>query len=160
VKTPGPGWTAYHGVTADQHQARVDELGPQGYRPVNVSVVSVNGHRSYAAFWEKKDTGSWLLKSFLTAAEYQQQWNDNWTAGRRVAYLSACNHSGDVRFSAIFQQTNIEGNVATTVGRHGLTSGEYQSEYDSRLGQGYLTRCVAGYAAGGSARFAGIWRKG
>lgn len=159
VKTAGPAWIAYHGLTADQHQARVNDLGPDGFRPTNVSVVSVNGQRSYAAFWEKKNVGSWLLKSFLTDDEYQQQWNDNWAAGRRVAYLSAYNHNGEARFSAVFQQTNIEGNEATTLGRHGLSSGQYQSEYETRLGQGYLTRCVAGYAAGASARFAAIWRK-
>lgn len=159
VKTAGPAFVAYHGLTADQHQARFDELGPQGYRPVNVSVVSINGVRSYAAFYEKKDVGSYMLKSFLTEAEYQQQWNENWAAGRRVAYLSAYNHNGAVRFSAIFQQTNIEGNEATTVGRHNLTSSGYQTEFDTRMSQGYLTRCIAGYADGASANFAAIWRK-
>lgn len=159
VKSAGPAWVAYHGLTADQHQARFDELGPQGFRPVNVSVVSVNGVRSYAAFYEKENVGSYLLKSFLTAAEYQQQWNANAAAGRRVAYLSAYNHNGEVRFSAIFQQTNIEGNEATTIGRHNLTSSGYQTEYQNQLGQGYLTRCVAGYGVGSVAGFAGIWRK-
>ncbi|HKG20878.1 MAG TPA: peptidoglycan DD-metalloendopeptidase family protein [Blastocatellia bacterium] len=159
VKTGGPAWVAYHGQTAEQHQARVDSLGPDGFRPTNVSVVSVNGQRSYAAFWEKKNVGSWLLKSFLTENEYQQQWDDNSAAGRRVAYLSACNHNGEPRISAVFQQTDIEGNEATTAGRHHLTSDQYQAEYESRLSQGYLTRCVAGYSLGASARFAAIWRK-
>jgi hypothetical protein len=159
TKTAGPAFTAYHGLTAEQHQAKFDALGPQGYRPVNVSVVSVNGVRSYAAFYEKKDVGSYRLKSFLTSDEYQQEWTANAAAGRRVAYLSAYNHNGTVRFSAIFQQTNIEGNDATTLGRHNLTASGYQSEYDTRLGQGYLTRCVAGYAAGNTAEFAAIWRK-
>jgi Bacterial tandem repeat domain 1/Peptidase family M23 len=159
VKTAGPAFTAYHGLTAEQHQARFDELGPQGYRPVNVSVVSVNGVRSYAAFYEKENVGSYLLKSFLTEDEYQQQWNDNWAAGRRVSYVSAYNHNGAVRFSAIFQQTNIEGNEATTLGRHNLTSSGYQTEFDTRMSQGYLTRCVAGYEDGNVAKFAAIWRK-
>ena len=159
VKSAGPAFTAYHGLTAEQHQARFDELGPQGFRPVNVSVVSVSGVRSYAAFYEKKDVGSYLLKSFLTDDEYQQQWNANAATGRHVAYLSAYNHNGEVRFSAIFQQTNIEGNEATTVGRHHLTSSAYQSEFDSRLGQGYLTRCIAAYEDGNVAKFAAIWRK-
>jgi hypothetical protein len=159
VKTAGPAWVAYHGLTADQHQARVNTLGADGFHPVNVSVVSIGGQRSYAAFWEKSNVGSWLLRSFLTGAEYQQQWNDNWAAGRRVAYLSACNHGGEPRFSAVFQQTGIEGNEATTAGRHGLTASQYQTEYESRLGEGHLTRCVAGYAEGTSPRFAAIWRK-
>lgn len=159
VKAAGGAWTAYHGLTADAHQARFNELSGQGYVPVNVSVVSVNGQRSYAAFYEKKAVGSWLLKSFLTSDEYQQEWNANAAAGRRVAYLSAYNHNGSVRFSALFQQTNIEGNEATTVGRHNLTASGYQSEYDTRLSDGHLTRCVAGYAVGAAANFAAIWRK-
>lgn len=159
VKTAGPEYSAYHGLSAEQHQARVNDLEKDGFRPVNVSVVSVAGQRSYAAFWEKKNVGSWLLKSILTDTEYQQQWNDNWAAGKRVAYLSAYNHNGAPRFSAIFQSTNIEGDEATTAGKHHLTSDQYQTEYESRLSQGHLTRCVAGYADGVSARFAAIWRK-
>jgi hypothetical protein len=100
-----------------------------------------------------------MLKSFLSSDEYQQAWNANAAAGRRVAYLSAYNHNGAVRLSAIFQQTNIEGNEATTVGRHNLTSSGYQTEFDTRMAQGYLTRCIAGYAAGSTPEFAAIWRK-
>jgi hypothetical protein len=159
VRAGGPAWTAYHGLNAQQHQERFDDLSKKGYVPVNVSVVSIGGERSYAAFYEQKNVGSWRLKSFMTADEYQAEWNANWAAGRRVAYLSAYNHSGAVRFSAVFQQMNIEGNEATTTGRHGLTSSAYQSEYDDRLGDGFLTRCVAGYADGLVPRFAAIWRK-
>ena len=119
VDTPTPGLQAYHGKNAAEHQALFDQLFKQGFMPINVSVVSQNGNRTYAAFYEKVDTGSLILKSFLTPAEYQQEWNDNHAAGRQLAYLVAYNHSDGPRFSAIFQQ-KVAG-TGGTVGHHGLT---------------------------------------
>lgn len=156
-KIGGPAWQAYHGLNMHDHQARFDQLTKEGYRPVNVSVTAAGGTALYAAFYEKRDVGSFVHLAGLTAAEYQQAWNDNTAAGRHAAYLGAYNTSGGPRFSAIFEQSSAgSGGVA---GKHGLTGAQLQSEYDSHLGAGYLTRAIVGYEDGGSARFAALWRK-
>ena len=157
VDTPTPGLQAYHGKNAAEHQALFDQFFKQGFMPINVSVVSQNGNRTYAAFYEKVDTGSLILKSFLTAAEYQKEWNDNSAAGRQLAYLVAYNHSDGPRFSAIFQQ-KVAG-TGGTVGHHGLTPAQMQSNYDQNLAAGLLTRSIAGYDQGGHATYAAAWRK-
>ena len=157
VDTPTPGLQAYHGKNAAEHQTLFDQFFKQGFMPINVSVVSQNGNRTYAAFYEKVDTGSLILKSFLTPAEYQQEWNDNSAAGRQLAYLVAYNHSDGPRFSAIFQQ-KVAG-TGGTVGHHGLTPAQMQTDYDQNLAAGLLTRVIAGYDQNGHATYAAAWRK-
>jgi len=45
------------------------------------------------------------------------------------------------------------------VAKHGLTSSEYQQEFDNWIGQGYRLKDVSGYAVGTSDRYAAIWEK-
>jgi len=157
VDTSTPGLQAYHGKNATEHQTLFDQFFKEGFMPINVSVVSKNGDRTYAAFYEKVDTGSLILKSFLTPAEYQQEWNDNSAAGRQLAYLDAYNHTDGPRFSAIFQQ-KVAG-TGGTVGHHGLTAVQMQTNYNQNLAGGFLTRVIAGYDQNGQATYAAAWRK-
>ena len=154
-KQGGPEVTAYHGLSAQQHQQRMDSLTATGFRPRNVAVTSVGGERRYTALYEKVDLGSWQSKSQLTANEYQQAFNANDKAGRRLIYVNVYGHGGDTYFSAIWSSKA----GATYKARHGLTSAQYQNEWEASTGAGLLTRAVSGYSAGGSARYAAIWRK-
>lgn len=154
-KQAGPAYSAYHGLSAADHQQRMDTLSKQGYRPRNVSVVSVGGQRRYTALYDKADIGAWQAKSVLTAAQYQQAFNANAEKKRQLVYLNAYVHGGQPHFSAIWSS---KANGAYKA-RHGLTGSQYQSEWQSATGAGLLTRDVTGYGVGGSARYAAIWSK-
>ena len=154
-KQSGPAWKAYHGLSADQHQQRMDTWTADGYRPRNVAVVSSGGQRRYAALYEKADVGSWQSKSQLTAAEYQQVFDANDKDGRKLVYVNAYVHGGQPQFSAIWN-SKVNGQYKA---RHGLSGAQYQSEWESATGTGFLTRDVTGYGTGGAARYAAIWRK-
>lgn len=154
-KQAGPAYSAYHGLSAADHQQRMDTLSKQGYRPRNVSVVSVGGQRRYTALYDKTDIGAWQAKSALTAAQYQQAFNANAEKKRQLVYLNAYVHGGQPHFSAIWSS---KANGAYKA-RHGLTGSQYQSEWQSSTGAGLLTRDVTGYGVGGSARYAAIWSK-
>lgn len=155
VKKSGPLFNAYHGKSARQHQALFDSFIKEGFRPINISVVSINGAVSYTALYEKASIGSFEARSFLTASEYQATFDQNKKAGRQLAYLNACNHAGSVRFSAIWNSATSGAYAA----RHGLSSSQYHSEWQKWTKLGYLTRLVTGYDAGNGAGFAGVWRK-
>jgi Polyglycine hydrolase-like, structural repeat/Peptidase family M23 len=156
VKTVGGvPFIAYHGLNADQHQQQFDSLSAQGFRPVNITAVSPNGNRVYVGLYEKRDVGSFFVKSFNTPQEYQTQFDQNIAAGRKLVYLGAYTHNGAPRISAIWHQKAAPNFVA----RHGLSSSQYQAEFDLRLSQGFLTRAVTGYAEGNSHRFAAYWSK-
>lgn len=154
-KQGGPRYTAYHGLAADQHQQRFDTLTGQGYRPRNVSVVSTGGQRRYSALYEKADLGSWQARSQLSAAQYQQAFEDNARQKRQLVYLNSYVHGGQPFFTAIWSSRPTGAYRA----RHGLTSAQYQSEWRSATGGNMRTGGVTGYGAGGSARYAAFWRK-
>jgi hypothetical protein len=91
----------------------------------------------------------------MTPTEYQSEFDANTKAGRQLVYLNAYQHSGGVRFTGIWHQKAASSSVA----RHGLTSQQFQAEFDSKLASGYLTRVVTGYASGDSHRFGACWAK-
>jgi hypothetical protein len=152
VKKKGPAAFAYHGRSSSQHQKLFNDLTGKGYRPINISVVSINGNRSYAALYEKKNIGSFVARSFLTPAEYQKEFNANSKKGLKVIYLNAYQHKGQSRFTAIWSSA-VNGNLKA---RHGLTSTQYQKEWEKSVKQGFLTRNVTGYGIS-SLRFGAVW---
>jgi hypothetical protein len=153
VNSPGPAFTAYHGVSAAQHQKSFDDLLKGAWRPINISPVSPSGERTYAALYEKRDVGTVWAKSFLTPAEYQIEFDTNSKAGRRLAYLNAYTHGSSPRISAIWNEKPS----VSLVARHGMSSSQYQSEFDVELAHGLLTRAVTGYEEDDTAHFAGFW---
>lgn len=154
VKSSGPAFTAYHGRSAADHQKLFDDLTKDGWRPVNITAVSPGGNRVYAGLYEKRDAGSFRVKSFLTPAEYQTEFDSNSNAGRKLVYLNAYTHQGGPRIIGIWHEK-----TQSALARHGLSSSEYQKEFDTHLGQGMLTRAVTGYEQADSARFAAFWTK-
>jgi murein DD-endopeptidase MepM/ murein hydrolase activator NlpD len=155
MKDGGPAVTAYHGLPAAEHQKRFDDLTGDGWRPKNISVVSVGGSRFYTALYEKAGVGGYEAKSFLTADEYRKLFDENRQKGRQLAYLNVYEHQGQPRFSAIWNSAAQGGFKA----RHDLSGAQYQGEWEAALKGGMLTRAVAGYAEGGAVRYAAVWRK-
>jgi murein DD-endopeptidase MepM/ murein hydrolase activator NlpD len=154
-KGAGPASSAYHGVGVNDHQNKLENLATQGFMPRNISVVSVGGQLRYTALYQKTDLGNVQAKSKLSAAEYQQAFDDNAKQNRHLIYLNAYVHGGQPHFAAIWSSKA----GANYVARHGLTSAQYQSEWQNSIGAGYLTRGVTGYAVGGTARYGAFWRK-
>ena len=93
-KKSGSKFVAYHGLSPSQHQKRFNDLTKNGWRPKNISVVSIKGNRIYTALYEKTNIGSYVAKSFMTPSEYQKQFDENAKKGRQVAYLNAYKHKG------------------------------------------------------------------
>jgi hypothetical protein len=52
-----PLFVAYHGFYAASHQSQVNELAPQGYRPVSLSVSGDPSDARYAAVWVPRLVG-------------------------------------------------------------------------------------------------------
>jgi hypothetical protein len=152
---PGLPTTAYHGVSASVHQQRFEQLTGGGWRPKNISVVSIQGNRFYTALYEKGPAGSFEARSFLTAAQYQQEVIDNDKIGRQLVYLNVYQHNGQPRFSAIWKS----GITGPFKARHGLSSSAYQAEWESATDNGLLTRAVTGYSEDNSIRYAAVWGK-
>lgn len=154
-KTGGPAFRAYHGLSASEHQQRMDQWSAQGFRPRTVAVTEGGGKPRYTAIYEQAGGGKWLAKSRLTPEEYQRLFDTEGAAGRRPVYLNAYGLDGRIYYSAIFSATP----AGAIQARHGLSGAQYQDAWKSATDAGYLTRVVTGYAAGGQPRYAAVWRK-
>lgn len=145
---------AYHGISAAEHQKKLDDWTAGPWRPKVLSVVSISGNRFYTGLYEKANVGGWEAKSFLTGAEYQNLFEENSKKGRHLAYLNAYEHEGQPRFSAIWNSM-----TPSSKARHGLSGNDYQQEWEDSRKAGLLTRLVTGYTDGSTARYAAAWRK-
>jgi hypothetical protein len=72
---------------------------------VVVSGYSVNNQDFYAAIWERPTkTNLWLAKHGLTAAQYQQAFNDSWSQGYRPILVNGSSIAGQDRYAAIWER--------------------------------------------------------
>ncbi|MEQ1745114.1 MAG: serine hydrolase [Saprospiraceae bacterium] len=151
-KTNGPVWAAKHGLSAAQYQAEFNTLTGQGYRPVLVSGFPSGGQAKYAAIFVKENPQpQWAAKHGMTAAQYQIEFN-KWTGqGYRLTDISGYTVGGTDYYAAIWEKTAGPAWVA----KHGLTSAQYQAEFNTLADQGYRLVKVSGY----SSKYAAIWDK-
>ncbi len=141
--------TAYHGLNAAQHQAKFDDLTAKGWDPVNVSVVSINGQRRYAAFYEKRPGGT-ALKSFLTRDQLDQQDAQRKSDGWRLVFMDAYTHDqGQLpRFSAIWRKVSKPNKTWANIGGPQVADlGDEMSD------SGRYVRYLTGYGVGQGHRF-------
>jgi len=155
TKASGPNWVARHGLTSTQYQAVFDDYTAQGYRPTHVSGYSVNGQDRYAAIWTKESGPAWIARHGLTSAQYQSAFDSYTAQGYRPIDVSGYSVNGQDRYAAIWTKESGPAWIA----RHGLTSTQYQSAFDSYTAQGYRPIDVSGYSVNGQDRYAAIWTK-
>ncbi|QDE81874.1 serine hydrolase [Myxococcus xanthus] len=63
------------------------------------------------------------------------------------------------RASSSAESQALAGPYDAWIARHGLTTAQYQTEFNTWVGQGYRLSYVSGYEEGGSARYAAIWEQ-
>ena len=148
-------WVARHGMTSAQYQSEFNTWTGQGFRLTHVSGYTVAGQARFAAIWEQKPGPAWVARHGLTSAQYQAEFNTWVRQGYRLVVVDGYESAGEARYAAIWEQTSGPAWVA----RHGMTSGEYQNEFNTWVGQGYRLTWVQGYGVGGFDYYAAIWEK-
>jgi hypothetical protein len=151
---PGPAWVARHGLTSAQYQAEFDAWVRQGYRLVVVDGYESGGEARYAAIWEQKTGPAWIARHGMTSSEYQNEFNTRVGQGYRLTWVQGYGVGGFDYYAAIWEKSTGPAWVA----RHGMTSAEYQSEFDAFVARGYRLTHVSGYNAGGTDHYAAIWQ--
>jgi hypothetical protein len=154
-KRAGPAWVARHGLSANAYQQEFDTLKQQGYRLVYINGYDVGGQDHYAAIWEKRQGPAWVAHHRLTSDQYQQEFNTLRQQGYRLVHVSGYDVGGQDRYAAIWEKRQ----GPTWVARHGLTSAQYQQEFNTLTQQGYRLALISGWRSGATARYAAIWEK-
>ena len=148
-------WVARHGMTSAEYQSEFDTRTGQGYRLTQISGYSVGDQDRYAAIFEKTTGPAWVARHRMTSAEYQSEFDTRTGQGYRLTQISGYSVGDQDRYAAIFEKTTGPAWVA----RHRMTSAEYQSEFDTRTGQGYRLTQISGYSVGDQDRYAAIFEK-
>lgn len=133
-------YLARHGLTVQAHDTVFNQAKQQNLNPVSDSVVSVGGQLFFTVLYRSDGIGAWQLKPIVKKSAYQALYNANAQAGRRPRYVQAYKHGNDIYYSVIFASAG----AANRKDRHGLSASAYQTEYNSALNAGMLTRTVSG----------------
>jgi len=110
----------------------------------------------FAAIWVKGSGPAFVARHGLNSQQYQQEFDKLTGEGFCLTDVSGYSVGGQPHFAAIW----VKESCPTFVARHGLTSQQYQQEFDNLVGQqGFRLTLVNGYKVGGQAHFAAIWQK-
>jgi hypothetical protein len=158
-KASGPPQVARHGMSSEQYQQEFDRLSKGGYRLVLVSGYSVGGQDRYAAIWNKTGGPAQVAHHRMRSKEYQQLFDNLAKEGFRLVQVSGYNvypSDGDQdRYAAIWEKASGPPQVT----HHGMSSEQYQQEFDRQSKEGYRLVQVSAYNVGERARYAAIWEK-
>ena len=152
-KKSGPAWAARHGLNAAQYQQAFDTFTKQGYRLVHVSGYNNGGTANYAAIFEKSGGPAWQAKHGMTAAQYQQAFNNFSKQGYRLKDISGYNVGGTDYYAAIWEKTGGPWWWA----RHGVPDAWYQNVFDNFYYQGYHPVLITAFTSGGAGKLNSIW---
>jgi hypothetical protein len=144
-KASGPPQVARHGMSSEQYQQEFDKLGKEGFRLVHVSgysvYPSVGGQDRYAAIWEKASGPQQIARHGMNSEQYQQEFETLGKQGYRLVQLSGYSVGERARYAAIWEQASGPQQMA----RHGMSSEQYQQEFEKLAKQGYRLVQVSGY---------------
>lgn len=112
------------------------------------------GDPAYAGIWPPNDRRlSWSADGILDQSfAYQQRFDAQVSGWARPTHVAVC--EGE-RYLSIF----VDDQIGPWIARHGLTSADYQAEFDRLVPLGYYPICVQGGGSGTGRRFAVIFAK-
>lgn len=150
-----PAWESHHGMSASGYQNTFDELKKKGYRLTWINGCGVSGQAKFSAIWEKKSGPAWEARHNLTAAQYQQTFDDLKKKGYRLQQVCGYVVGGQPYFAGIWDKSS----GGAWEARHNLKESDYQSTFDGLDSKGYILKNVSGYNVGGTDYYAAVWEK-
>ena len=161
---PGP-WQARHGVPAGPaNQGGSFDYFNASFTAQNLYIRSVaiygdSSNRYYIAVWHSNPGYvKWHVHSADPAPHYQTTFNAETQLpgyglhGYRPAYVAL---SSDQTYCSVFKDDV----VGEWVARHGMTSAQYQTEFNQQTASGFYPICVQGGATTANAVYAAIFAK-
>ena len=91
----------------------------------------------------------------MTSAQYEQEFKNFSQQGYRLIDISGYTVAGQDHYAAIWEQRQGPDWVA----RHGMTSAQYQQEFNTFSQKGYRLVHISGWRSGDTAHYAAIWEK-
>lgn len=152
-KRSGPEWAARHGLTASEYQQAFDDFVRRGFRLVHLSGYARGGSARYAAIFEKSAGPEWVARHGLTAAAYQQAFDQLGRQGFRLKVVSGYRAGGIDSYAALWEKASGPPWAA----RHGVPDAWYQNVFDNHYYQGYRPVYIQAFSSAGGGRLNAIW---
>ncbi|CAF0892214.1 unnamed protein product [Adineta ricciae] len=153
-----PPFVARHGLTSSAYQTLYNQLAQQSYRLLYITGYTAYSQEKFAVYFEKSSGPPQICRHGLTSSQYQQAFNDAAAQGYSLVLVNGYTDTNGLdKYVAIWEKP--AGSVAPLEARHGMTGGQYQSEFDSWTNKGYRLKHVSGYAINDQARYAAIFEK-
>jgi ribulose bisphosphate carboxylase small subunit len=165
---PGPAVVARHNLTGAQHQALVDELFPQGFRPKFVNGYTVGGQELFTSVWDQRPGPAMVARHNLTSAEHQQTAEQLFGQGFRPVSVSGYAAEAQDRYASVWEEIIGPDFYASIwektsgpelIARHNLTATQHQQTVEALFAQGFRPAWVSGYCVLGEDRYTSIWVK-
>ena len=112
-------------------------------------------HDLYAAIWDRSSGPAWQARHRMSAAEYQQTFDQMLAQGYRLRMVSGYAPEGHDLYAALWEHA---GGPAWQA-RHRMSAADYQHTFDQMLAQGFRLVTVSGYTVGGQDLYAALWEK-
>jgi hypothetical protein len=146
-------WQARHGQTGAQYQATFSSLVSQGYHLFHVDSYLQNGNIRYASIFRKAPTTFWQARHGQTTAQFNDTFGTLTEQGYRIKNMSVVYVDGQTRITSLFNKDN----VGSWYAYYGLTSAQYQAEFNTQVAAGRRLHYLNAYDVGGSPRFTAVW---
>jgi murein DD-endopeptidase MepM/ murein hydrolase activator NlpD len=151
VLLPRPG-QVYHGVSEAQHDQALLNARSTGLVPVNVSVVSLNGQRTFSAFYEHGSGTSIDAPHSMTMAQFNDRFQTNLKKGFRLTHMKAYNHNGTFMIAGIWGLNAKAASVQLAINEDGFAS---LLKTERKLNR--ALRILTASQDGLDLRFVGLW---
>jgi hypothetical protein len=152
-----PAREAHPALTSDEFRKLYTALMNKGYRPLRVSGFAVGKEARYATVWEQapKNAPEWQARRDLTAAQYQDVFDEQLKKGHRLVHVSGYTINGEERFAGVWERAAGLG----WHGHHTLDPKVYEARMTALKQQGFRPVQVSSFVVGGKIRYAGTWVK-
>lgn len=144
-----PAWYAYHGLSAQQSIAKVNQLKDQGYHPITVNVS--DGER-YAGVWVKGGSGDWGIWQGMSASGFQKRFDAAMKEGAQPTSVSATGPADSPVFTAIFEKKS-----SAFLTKSNLTPAAFGAVNKQAVAKGLALTSVDAYGTPGDIRYVGVW---
>ncbi|NND61392.1 MAG: peptidoglycan DD-metalloendopeptidase family protein [Gammaproteobacteria bacterium] len=139
-------WQVRHGVPASSYQQLFDDMVANGYRPIWVDGYDVNGATYFNAIYNQSNVASWAAAHGMSNTQYQNFFNTQTGAGRRLINVDTYLQNGQVRHAAVFaQQTGTQ-----WVAYHSVSTATHQANFNNFIAQGFRPVVISTVQAGGN----------
>jgi CubicO group peptidase (beta-lactamase class C family) len=142
------GWVARHNLGAADFAAQNSAAQSANMIPICVSIYGDPGSPTYAGIWRANPGFTkWLVNPADAAASYQTTFDTDTQLpgytlnGWRPAYVAV---SSDQTYCSVYKDDN----VGPWAARHGLSSDQYQAEFDAEVAAGRYPIFVQGGGSG------------